>query len=111
MAQVSGQSCGHPPKNVLRRGCSFMDRTLPLGLPLRSRKLTWISLRSESRLVDWVFRSADRAIGDGARRIGADGGTRTLTGFPPQDFKSCVSTSSTTSASGQVMAGERVEFP
>src|SRR5215510_15812262 len=24
--------------------------------------------------------------------IGADGGTRTLTGLPPQDFKSCVST-------------------
>jgi hypothetical protein len=30
---------------------------------------------------------------------GADGGTRTLTGLPPQDFKSCVSTGSTTSAS------------
>ena len=30
---------------------------------------------------------------------GADGGTRTRTGSPPQDFKSCVSTSSTTSAS------------
>jgi hypothetical protein len=30
--------------------------------------------------------------------IGADGGTRTLTGLPPQDFKSCVSTDSTTSA-------------
>ena len=30
--------------------------------------------------------------------IGADGGTRTLTGSPPQDFKSCVSTSFTTSA-------------
>ncbi len=29
---------------------------------------------------------------------GADGGSRTRTGFPPQDFKSCVSTSSTTSA-------------
>ena len=28
-----------------------------------------------------------------------------------QDFKSCVSTCSTTSASGQCMAGERVEFP
>jgi hypothetical protein len=31
---------------------------------------------------------------------GADGGSRTRTGFPPQDFKSCVSTSSTTSADG-----------
>jgi hypothetical protein len=30
--------------------------------------------------------------------IGADGGSRTRTGSPPQDFKSCVSTSSTTSA-------------
>ena len=29
---------------------------------------------------------------------GADGGSRTRTGSPPQDFKSCVSTSSTTSA-------------
>jgi hypothetical protein len=29
---------------------------------------------------------------------GADAGSRTRTGFPPQDFKSCVSTSSTTSA-------------
>src|SRR6188508_1178291 len=25
MAQVSGQSCGHPPKNVVPRGCSFMN--------------------------------------------------------------------------------------
>src|SRR6476469_2034320 len=25
MAQVSGQSCGHPPKNAVRRGCSFMN--------------------------------------------------------------------------------------
>jgi hypothetical protein len=25
MAQVSGQSCGHPPKNVVRRGCLFMN--------------------------------------------------------------------------------------
>jgi hypothetical protein len=30
--------------------------------------------------------------------LGADGGSRTRTGSPPQDFKSCVSTSSTTSA-------------
>ena len=30
--------------------------------------------------------------------FGADGGSRTRTGSPPQDFKSCVSTSSTTSA-------------
>lgn len=30
--------------------------------------------------------------------VGADGGSRTHTALPPQDFKSCVSTSSTTSA-------------
>jgi hypothetical protein len=30
--------------------------------------------------------------------IGADGGTRTRTMLPSQDFKSCVSTGSTTSA-------------
>jgi hypothetical protein len=30
--------------------------------------------------------------------VGADGGSRTLTALRPQDFKSCVSTSSTTSA-------------
>src|SRR4029079_16720671 len=32
------------------------------------------------------------------RHFGADGGTRTRTGSPPQDFKSCLSTSFTTSA-------------
>ncbi len=51
----------------------------------------------------------DPAYSDGRRRsilsklqrfglLGADGGTRTRTGFSPQDFKSCVSTGSTTSA-------------
>ena len=34
----------------------------------------------------------------GCTLYGADGGSRTRTGSPPQDFKSCVSTSSTTSA-------------
>ena len=38
------------------------------------------------------------SIGEEATELGADGGSRTRTGSPPQDFKSCVSTSSTTSA-------------
>src|SRR5665809_55525 len=33
MAQVSGQSCGHAPKNVLRAGCSFMCAPPHLGRP------------------------------------------------------------------------------
>ncbi len=39
--------------------------------------------------------------------VGADGGSRTLTAFRPQDFKSCVSTSSTTSASGALSGALR----
>ena len=39
--------------------------------------------------------------------FGADGGTRTLTRSPSQDFKSCVSTGSTTSAPTDLMAGHR----
>ena len=43
--------------------------------------------------------------GDSDRDVcfGADGGTRTPTESPPQDFKSCVSTNSTTSACAQVL--------
>ena len=37
--------------------------------------------------------------------VGADGGTRTLTTLPSQDFKSCVSTDSTTSACGAPRRG------
>ena len=43
--------------------------------------------------------SLGAALAGGASpRVGADGGSRTRTGSPPQDFKSCVSTGSTTSA-------------
>ena len=45
------------------------------------------------------FHSLGLLVAGGASPgVGADGGSRTRTGSPPQDFKSCVSTSSTTSA-------------
>jgi hypothetical protein len=66
--------------------------------------------RSRRRAVSWLrwpwclgrvscrFRNCLTLPGRIMPRTGADGGSRTRTGFPPQDFKSCVSTSSTTSA-------------
>jgi hypothetical protein len=52
---------------------------------------------SQSYCVGW--RQWPQRIGRAGQQAGADGGSRTRTGSPPQDFKSCVSTSSTTSAS------------
>ena len=51
---------------------------------------------SQPHCVGW--RQWPHPIGRAGQQAGADGGSRTRTGSPPQDFKSCVSTSSTTSA-------------
>ena len=52
-------------------------------------------------------RSIRGMLGSCSGITGADGGTRTLTRSPSQDFKSCVSTGSTTSASTALMPGHR----
>jgi hypothetical protein len=70
-----------------------------VGLSVRKSKQTCPNApfpRKSSRSVKSTFHWADQ--------LGADGGTRTLTTLPSQDFKSCVSTGSTTSAPVGLMA-------
>ena len=72
-----------------------------LRLESEQRLLTHHSQNEIVSTSNWLFCTA--------YQFGADGGTRTLTTLPSQDFKSCVSTGSTTSAPTVLMQGQTLK--
>jgi hypothetical protein len=83
----------HPGLKTAPAATDRHNRIKGVGRPDRENKIEFVGMTGV-HLLEWNKASPAKS----PENNGADGGTRTRTMLPSQDFKSCVSTGSTTSA-------------